>query len=158
MKWAREEWAVGAVVLTLAVLVQSRVTSTNRSDAQMYVGQISLPPWSSRSRAEKHLTEPANELAVPGVQPPRPGFPRTARNRFYPFPLNSARWHRVFPLLGEWEGLCPGKCSDPKSKERVCAVLSEAAGEAVTSGAAARLRSASPRAADRSSAAVRARR
>lgn len=62
MKWAGEEWAVGAVVLTLAVLVRTRVTSTNRSDAQMCVGQISLPPWSSRSRAEKHLTEPANEL------------------------------------------------------------------------------------------------
>lgn len=69
-KWAQEEWAVGAVVLTLAVLVQTRVNSTDRSGAQMCVRQISLPPWSLRSRAEKYLTEPANELAVPGVQPP----------------------------------------------------------------------------------------
>lgn len=67
MEWDQEKWAVGTVVLTLAVLMQTRVTSTNRSDAQMCVGQISLPPW---SWAEKYLTEPANELAVRGVQPP----------------------------------------------------------------------------------------
>lgn len=43
-KRAQEEWAVGAVVLTLAVLVQTRVTFSNRSDARICVGQIRLPP------------------------------------------------------------------------------------------------------------------
>lgn len=61
------------MALIPAVLMQTRVTSTSRSDGQICVGQISLPPW---SWAEKYLTEPANELAVPGVQPPgRAAFP-----------------------------------------------------------------------------------